>query len=143
MQRLHRKNTKMKKQDNLRAYMKELPLEEPSADFTGMVMNRVRLEAIKSPVIYQPLISRQMWLKICIGLTLFILGAILLPTWFPGNETPALLQSFYRIDFSILLKPFLLLSNALNKLSLPFVGGILAVSLLLLADQLYTRFIAR
>jgi len=143
MQRLYRKNTKMKKQDNLRAYMKELPREEPSADFTGMVMNRVRLEAIKSSAIYQPLISRQMWLKIYIGLALFILGAVLLRTWFPGNETPALLQSLYRMDFSILLKPFLLLSNAINKLSLPFIGGILAVSLLLLGDHLYAKFIAR
>ena len=133
----------METKDNLRAYMKELPREEPSADFTGMVMNRVRLEAIKSAVIYQPLISRQMWLKIYIGLALFILGAVLLLTWFPGNESPALLQSFYRIDFSILLKPLLLLSNALNKLSLPFIGGILAVSLLLLGDQLYAKFIAR
>jgi len=133
----------MKKQDNLRTYMKELPREEPSADFTGMVMNRVRLEAIKSPVIYQPLISRQMWLKIYLGLALFVLGAVLLLTWFPGKETPALLQSFYRIDFSILLKPFLLLSNALNKMSLPLIGGILAVSLLLLGDRLYAKFIAR
>ena len=133
----------MKTKDNLRAYMKELPREEPSADFTGMVMNRIRLELIKSPVIYQPLISRQMWLKIYIGLALFIVGSVLLRTWFPGNETPALLQSFYQIDFSILLKPFLLLSNALNKMSLPFIGGILAVSMLLLGDQLYARFIAR
>jgi vacuolar-type H+-ATPase subunit I/STV1 len=133
----------METKDNLRAYMKELQREEPSADFTGMVMNRVRLEAIKSPVIYQPLISRQMWLKIYIGLALFILGAVLLRTWFPGNEAPALLQSFYRIDFSFLLKPFLFLSNALNKMSLPFIGGILAVSLLLLSDQLYAKYIAR
>jgi vacuolar-type H+-ATPase subunit I/STV1 len=123
--------------------VKKIGLEEPSADFTGIVMNRVRLEAIKSSAIYQPLISRQMWLKIYIGLALFILGAVLLRSWFPGNETPALVQSFYRIDFSILLKPFLLLSNALNKLTLPFIGGILAVSLLLLSDQLYAKFIAR
>jgi hypothetical protein len=143
MQRLYKIKINMEMKDNLRAYLKELPQEEPSADFTAIVMNRVRLEAIKSSVIYQPLISRQMWLKICIGLALFILGAVLLRTWFPGNETPALLQSFYRIDFSIFLKPFLLLSNALNKMSLPFVGGILAVSLLLLGDQLYNKFIAR
>ena len=143
MQRLYKKNMKMETKDNLRAYMKELPREEPSADFTAMVMTRVRLEAVKSSAIYQPLISRQMWLKIYIGLALFILGAVLLRTWFPGNESPALLQSFSQIDFSILLKPFLFLSNALNNMSLPFIGGILAVSLLLLGDQLYAKFFAR
>jgi hypothetical protein len=143
MQRLYRKNMNMKTQDNLRAYMKEFPREEPSDDFTRMVMERVRLEAIKSPAIYQPLISRQMWIKIFIGMALVLIGAALLHTWFPGNETQALIPSGYRIDLSFLLKPLQALSVGLNKISLTFAGGVLAFSLLLLVDQLYIKFKVR
>ena len=49
----------MKEQDKLRDYFRELPREEPSENFTFMVMDRVRKERVKSPAIYQPIISRQ------------------------------------------------------------------------------------
>jgi hypothetical protein len=144
MQRLYKKKyMKMEMKDNLSAYLKELPQEEPSADFTRMVMENVRLETIKSPAIYQPLISRKMWTKIFIGMVLVLIGTVLLRTWFPGNETLALIPSGYRIDFSFLLKPLLALSDGLNKIPLTFAGGALAFSLLLLVDQLYIKFKVR
>jgi hypothetical protein len=133
----------MKKQDNLSSYMKDLKFEEPSADFTRLVMERVRLEAIKSPAVYQPLINRQLWWKIFFGTVLFCLGAILLHTFFPGNDNPALTPSFYQIDSSFLLKPFQVLSTALNSISTQFFMGAGAISLLLFADQLYTRLTDR
>ncbi|MEI6274605.1 MAG: hypothetical protein WCP08_01385 [Prolixibacteraceae bacterium] len=129
----------MKKQDNLREYMKELPREEPSADFTRLVMQRVRLEAVKSPVVYQPLINARSWRRIFFGMFLFFVGAILLRTFFPGNENPVLTHWIYQIDYSFLLKPFQLLSNALTCMSFQFVGGAAAITILLFADQLYSR----
>ncbi len=133
----------MKKQDNLRTYMKDLKLEEPSADFTRLVMEHVRMEAVKSPVLFQPLINKQGWLKIVIGVILFFVGTMLLRTYFPGNDNPALTPSIYQIDFTLILKPFQLLSNAINSISLNFIWGAGAISLLLLTDQLYTRMTDR
>jgi hypothetical protein len=132
----------MKTQDNLFKYMKELPVEAPSADFTMKVMDHIRVEKIKTPAIYQPLISRKMWLKICIGFAIILLGGAILYSFFPDNDTPALITSLYKIDFSFLLKLFQSLSNVLNKIPLTIVGGLLAISLLLLGDQLHTKFIA-
>lgn len=133
----------MKTQDNLRAYMKELPKDEPSADFTKMVMNRVRLEAIKSPILYPPLISRKMWLNIFGVALLFVAGVVMLRSWFPSNDTPAIFSSINKVDFSFLLHPFQLLSDSLNKLSLAVVGGILVISLLVIADQFHAKYSGR
>ena len=120
-------------------YFEDLPREEPSADFTRLVMQRVRQEASKSPVTYQPLISARSWLRIFFGMFLFFLGAILLRTFFPGTENPVFTNWIYQIDYSFLSKPFQLLSNALNSLSFQFIGGSAAIALLLFADQLFTR----
>ena len=68
----------MKKQDLLIAYLKELPREEPSGNFTQMVMSRVQLETIKSPVVYQPLISKEVWRKVIVVSGLLLLGAVIL-----------------------------------------------------------------
>jgi hypothetical protein len=133
----------MKKQDNLRAYMKELKLEEPSTDFTRLVMERVRVEIVKSPAVYQPLINKQVWTKIFIGCILFSIGAVLLRSYFPGNDNPALIPSFYQIDFTFILKPFQLLSKAMSGISLNYAGGAAAISMLLIADQFYTRMTDR
>ena len=133
----------MKKQDNLGDYMKELPREEPSINFTRIVMDRVRVEAKKAPVEYPPLISQQVWWKIFIGLTFLVISAIVYRTYFPGNETPTVLPAFYQVDLSIILKPFQLLSYALNNLSQTVVAGSLAISVLLLVDQLYSHLARR
>ncbi len=133
----------MKKQDRLGDYMKELPREEPSVNFTKTVMARVRVETKKAPVEYPPLISQQVWWKIFIGLAFLVISAIVYRTYFPGNETPTVLSAFYQIDFSIILKPFQLLSHALSNLSQTVVAGSLAISVLLLIDLLYSHLIRR
>lgn len=130
----------MKKRDNLRAYMKEIQGEQPSDDFTTLVMERVRVETIKSTSIYEPLIDRQAWLKIFFGIIFFVGSTSLLCSFYPGNEGHALTPFGYQIDFVKLFKPFQLLSNALNGLSMNFFLGMAAISLLLFADQLYARF---
>ena len=133
----------MKKQDNLGDYMKELPREEPSVNFTRIVMDRVRVEAKKAPVGYPPLISQQVWWKIFIGLTLLVISTIVYRAYFPGNEAPTLLPVFYQVDLSMILKPFQLLSYALSNLSQTVVAGSLAISVLLLTDQLYSHLARR
>lgn len=133
----------MKKQDNLGDYLKELPREEPSINFTRIVMDRVRVEAKNTPVEYPPLISQQVWWKIFIGLTLLVVSAIVYRTYFPVNEIPTVLPAFYKVDLSIIMKPFQMLSYALSDLSQPVVAGLLAISSLLLADLLYTRLAHR
>jgi hypothetical protein len=131
----------MKKQDTLKNFMKELPREEPSENFTSMVMNRVSLEPKKTPVVYQPLISRQGWRWIAFGVIFLGIGLAIFRNYFPGNEVPSVLQPLYSLDFSILLKPFNYIGQILNRLSPTVLAGMIAVSVLLFADQLVARLV--
>jgi hypothetical protein len=133
----------MKNKDKLGIYLKEIPLERPSDNFTNLVMDRVRLEPKKSPVLYHPIISGQIWWRVFICIALVSIGTLLLRSYFPGNDSPAFLQSFYQIDFSFVTKPFQLLSNMLNKLPIAVVTGVMAASFLLVIDQIYSRFVVR
>ena len=130
----------MKHQDKLRTYLKELPREEPSDNFTAMVMDRVRMEAAKSPANYQPLINRQSWRILFSGIILIFIGAAIYHTYFPGNEQPDLFKPLYQIDYSIFLKPFQLMSESIVKMPVAFAGGLAAVTALFLIDHLYSRF---
>jgi hypothetical protein len=130
----------MEKQDNLFEYMKELPIEEPSDRFTRLVMDRVRAEAIKKSASYQPLISKKVWLQISIGTIMLLLCTALLRVYFPGNDSPGWLQTFFQIDFSIVTKPFVVLSKAMSNLSITVLAGSIAISMLLLIDQLFFRY---
>lgn len=129
----------MRTQDNLGKYMKELPKEVPSPEFTSKVMGRVLAAAKKSPVVYHPLISRQMWMRISVGTILMFAGIALLRTYYPGNENPAGWQSLYRFDLSVVFAPFLKIFREARTLSVTFAGGLMAFSLLLLADRIYSR----
>ncbi len=130
----------MKKRDLLIAYLKELPREEPSGNFTQMVMSRVQLETIKSPVVYQPLISKEVWRKVIVVSGLLLLGAVILFFYLPGSADSTGYLTLPKVDYSILFKPFMVLTQALDKLSITFFGVLMAISSLLLVDQLYTRF---
>lgn len=129
----------MKKPDLLKEYLKELPLEEPSANFTDLVMSRVCVETIKSPVAYQPLIGRKAWRNIVFLSAVILLGSITLYFYFPESHTASEFFSLQKIDYSFLLKPFILLSQTLNKLSFTFVAVLMAVSALLIFDQIHSR----
>jgi hypothetical protein len=130
----------MEKQDNLFKYMKELPNEEPSDDFTRRVMDRVRTEAIKTPAFYQPLISRQAWAEIFIGMIMLIIVSALINGYFPANNSPSWFSPLSKIDFSFIFIPFVSLSKAMNNLPITVVAGLMAISMLLLIDQLFYRY---
>ena len=125
--------------DYLGKYMKELPEAEPSSDFTNRVMDRVMAEAKTTTEVYHPLISRQMWMRISVGMILLFIGIALLRTYFPGNENPAGWQSFYRFDLSVAVGPLLNIFREARNFSVTFAGGLMAFSLLLLADRIYSR----
>ena len=129
----------MEKQDNLRRFMKELPGEGPSENFTKMVMDRVNLERKNTPVVYLPLISRQGWWKITLGIIFLVIGVAVVWSYFPGNEAPSLLQPLYSLDFSSLLKPFNFIAQVLNRLSPALLAGLITIAVLLFIDQLATR----
>lgn len=129
----------MKKPDLLKDYLKELPREEPSINFTGMVMSRVCVETVKSPVVYQPLISIKEWRNIIIASAIILLVSIFLYFYLPGSQTTAGLFSMPKIDYSFIFRPFVLLSQNLNKLSFTYVAVLMAVSALLIFDQIHSR----
>jgi len=133
----------MKNQDNLGKFLKELPIERPSDNFTRLVMDRVMLERKESPVAYQPIIARRIWLKFSVAILLVIVGSILLRSYFPANDQSTIFQSLSQIDLSFVNKPFHLISNAMKTLSPTFVTGLAAISLLILIDQVYSSFVKR
>jgi hypothetical protein len=130
----------MEKQDSLKTYIKELPEETPSINFTTMVMNRIRLENEKAPLVYQPLIKTQDWKRIFGILMLMIVSAVLLHTFFPGNASSSWTQTIYSLDLSFLLKPFVTLIQFINSVPLAVITGIIAISFLVLFDQFYSRY---
>ena len=129
----------MKTKDNLHTFLKELPIEAPPESFTSLVMERIRLEAVKSPVVYTPLISSMGWWKIIFGSIVLSLVMLLLYEFFPVKESSGVVLSLSSADFSFLLKPFELLSKFLSGLSFTYVAVVVSVSLLLVVDQLYGR----
>jgi len=133
----------MESNEKLGGYLKEIPIERPSVDFTQQVMNRVRLEPVKVNTVYQPLISWQVWLRVIVGLLMAFLGALLFYSYMPADPGLNGLISFDKIDFSMIIKPFELLTQTLNKLSFTYIVIFAAISVLLLIDQLYTRYTDR
>ena len=129
----------MTTKDNLHTFLKELPIEAPSENFTRLVMERVRLESVKSPVVYTPLISTKGWLKIISGSIIILVVMLLLYEFFPGKESSGVVLSLSSADFSFLLKPLEVLSKFLSGLSFTYVAVAVSVCLLLVVDQLYGR----
>lgn len=133
----------MKNQDKLGKFIKELPVERPSDNFTRLVMDRVMLEVKESPAPYQPIISKRIWLNFSVGILVVVVGSLLLRSYFPANDQSTILQSLSQIDLSFVNKPYDLISNAMSKLSPAFVTGLAAISLLVLIDQVYTIYFNR
>ncbi len=93
------KNSKMKDQfdreDELLGLVRKQGLLNPSAGFTSRVMQSIELD--RSPVAYQPLLSRKAWAFIISG---FFLTIILCWYFFSGNSSDPIFsisESFDRI----------------------------------------------
>lgn len=63
----------------LKKWMKELPLDAPSPDFTANVMERITAKTMVTQ--YQPLISKSAWIVI----SLLFLGALAWLYWNPSS----------------------------------------------------------
>ncbi len=91
-------------------YVKEIPTETPSVDFTSNLMKSIaQLAPVKSTLVYKPLISKKGWFVV--GLA--ILAVVLIP--FSTNKEE--IVTLPKLDFSFL-----------NKLSFSSVFENLAVS---------------
>lgn len=135
----------MEKQDNLYLYMKELPGDSPSSDFTRSVMDRIAKENVATPVVYKPLISKAMWIfLICSSVVVFLISTFL-RTIFPGQAAPSRLNPFYQIDFSFMVKPLQSLMSLFSHFSFPLLSGLVVMTLFLFlfADHLYLRISRR
>ena len=80
--------------------IKEAGLQKPSADFFANVMNAVEAEKASQPIVYQSLISKQMWMVLSV-VSIIVIGFLLL---FPSSsETIVNLPSlnFEKLSFHI------------------------------------------
>ena len=126
----------METADKLGKYMKELPYEQPSDQFTRMVMGRVMAEAKLSTGGYHPLISRKSWMLFGAGFLLLLIVSVLMPTYFPGNENPSGWISLFRLDYSGAWKPLLTITESLKNIPVTFLGALAAFTLLVTAERL-------
>jgi len=133
----------MENKDRLGGYLKGLPIEKPSVDFTLQVMNRVRMEPVRAKLVYEPLISRKVWWWLFIGIALVLFSLMISFSYSPVDTSMNGLLYFEKIDLSLIISPFVLLAQALNKLPFTYIIIIAAISALLFIDQLYTRYAYR
>ena len=130
----------MSQKDLMKEWFKELPPEQPSADFKVKVMQRVMTEWTLNPVKYQPIISKKGWwtlvlIAVLLTTVLFMLHSSL-PT---GIETVTSAKTIYGIDLSQLLAPFNHLFTKLNNISPTVAIGALAIIALWFFDQLFVK----
>lgn len=78
-------------------YVKEIPKETPSADFTASLMHKIaQVQPIKSTLMYQPLITKKGW---------FLIIAVLVALVFiPFGTSSEVVYKLPQIDFSFLTK---------------------------------------
>jgi hypothetical protein len=133
----------MENKERLIGYLKELPMEKPSDDFKLQVMNRVRLEPVYTKMVYLPLISRQVWWSVFVGFVLLFFSVLFYFSFLPADSTMNGLIIFEKLDLAWITRPFELFSQALGKMSFTYIIIVAAISVLLLMDQLYTRYTDR
>ncbi len=132
----------MSQKDLMKDWLKELPSEQPSPDFTVKVMQRVMSEWTLNPIKYQPIISKKGWWTM--GLVAILLTSILfmlhssLPS---GSETVAQSKSIYGIDLDQLVSLVSQLFEKLNNISPAVAIGVLAIIALWFFDQLFVKAI--
>ena len=134
----------MSQKDLMKEWFKELPLEQPSPEFTVKIMQRVMSEWTLNPVKYQPIISKKGWWKlgfiaICLTSLLFMFHSLL------SSETESVAQAntVYGLDLNTLLSPVGHLFEKLNNISPAVVIGVFAIIALWFFDQLFVRTVRR
>ena len=130
----------MSQNDNMKDWFKELPSDQPSADFTVKVMQRVMSEWTLNPIKYQPIISKKGWWTL--GLIATVLTSILLMVHTTVSSVPepsAQAKTLLGFDPAKFFEPVSHLFERLNNIS-PAVGiGVLAIIALWFFDQLFVK----
>ncbi len=134
----------MSQKDLMKEWFKELPLEQPSPEFTVKIMQRVMSEWTLNPVKYQPIISKKGWwtlgfIAICLTSLLFMFHSLL------SSETESVAQAntVYGLDLNTLLSPVGHLFEKLNNISPAVVIGVFAIIALWFFDQLFVKTVRR
>jgi len=134
----------MNQQDIMKKWFKELPLEEPSPDFTSTVMKRVMSEWSLNPVKYQPIISRRGWWTVAIITLLLTTLLFLLHSSLPTEaDSLAKTKAVYGIDLAQLFLPINQLFVKLTNISPAIAIGALAILALWFFDQLFIKTVRR
>jgi len=134
----------MSQKDLLKEWLKELPSEQPSPDFTVKIMKRVMTEWTLNPIKYQPIIGKKGWWTM--GFIAFLLTSILfmLHSTLPsGTEVTTQSKSIYGIDLAQLFAPVSQLFEKLNNISPAVAIGALAIIALWFFDQLFVKTVRR
>lgn len=134
----------MSQKDIMKEWLKELPSEQPSPDFTVKVMQRVMTEWTLNPIKYQPIISRKSWWiigSIAIMLTSFLF--MIHPSLTSGAASVTPSNTIYGLDLSQIFAPVSHLFEKLNNISPAVAIGVLAIVALWFFDQLFVKTIKR
>lgn len=134
----------MSQKDLMKEWFKELPLEQPSPEFTVKIMQRVMSEWTLNPVKYQPIISKKGWwtlgfIAICLTSLLFMFHSLLSAE----IESVAQANTVYGLDLNTLLSPVSHFFEKLNNISPAVVIGVFAIIALWFFDQLFVKTVRR
>ena len=78
-------------------YVKEIPLESPSVNFTAKLMDSInQLETVKSAVVYKPLISKKTWFVVVLAVVAIV--------FIPFNSSEEGMFTLPEMNFSFLEK---------------------------------------
>ncbi len=134
----------MNQRDHLKYWIKELPQEQPSPDFSIKVMERVMTEWSHNPTKYQPIINRKGWFLIALitlistALLLFLHNSASI-----GLELVGKTKNSYVIDATKFFTPINHLFTSLTKISPTVAIGIFAILALWFLDQLFSKTVRR
>lgn len=133
----------MKEKDKLKDWLRELPAEQPSPDFTRKVMEQIMTEWRLNPVKYQPIISKKGWWTI--GGMALLLTSILFMLHSTVSEATevASQESILGIDLANLINPVSHYFGKLSEISPAVAIGVLAIIALWFFDQLFIRTVRR
>ncbi|MFN0730190.1 hypothetical protein [Polaribacter gochangensis] len=115
-------------------YVKEIPTETPSVDFTSKLMKSIaQLAPVKSTLVYKPLISKKGWFFVALS----IITVVLVP--FNTNTNKEEIVTLPKLDFSFLTK--LSFSSAFENLAVSNTIFIITVifGLFLLVQILFIK----